>query len=183
MKWSLSEINKKKYIDFNESLELAEELKGRSQEILDAKNVQAIGSVAYDDGLYYLDYQLKANLTLPSSRSLKPVDYPMEVFVSEIFSTEDEMKNNEELLNSDMIFNLEKDLIDLDESVADNILLEIPLKILAEDESEEDEALPAGQNWTVLSEEAYAKAQAEKEKEAKEKASPFAGLSDFLNEK
>lgn len=176
MKWSLNEITKKKQIDFEEVLELAEVLKGRSKELLDATPVRVSGSVSSsDDGLYFLDYQLQTELTLPSSRSLKPVAYPLAVFVNEAFSQDKEEAENEEKL----IIPLEKDLIDLDESVADNILLEIPLKVLAEDEEENEEELPAGKNWTVLSEEEYAKQQ---EQKAAEKKSPFDVLSNFSDD-
>ncbi|MFX3816585.1 DUF177 domain-containing protein, partial [Streptococcus suis] len=81
-----------------------------------------------------LDYTLEVDLTLPSSRSLKPVEYLMSIAVNEAFTTDEFLKKNEDLLDSDIIFTLEADWISLSESVADNILLEIPLQILAEDE-------------------------------------------------
>lgn len=75
-----------------------------------------------------------------------------------------------------MIIILDKDLISLDESITDNLLLEIPLQIFAEDE--EAEELPAGKFWSVLSEEDYAKQQEEK---LEEKKSPFDGLNGLFD--
>lgn len=176
MKWSLNEITKKKHINFEENLDLHEELLARSSEILDCSIIETRGEVSYEDGLFYLDYQLKTVLTLPSSRSLRAVEYPMEVVVNEIFTTEENAKENQELLDNDMIFILDKDLISLDESAADNILLEIPLRVLAE--NEEDEAMPMGKFWSVLTEEDYKKQQEEKQDEKK---SPFAGLDGLFD--
>ena len=171
---------KKKIIKFEEALDLTQELKQRSEEILDAKPVNVQGQIAYDDGIYYLDYTLEVDLTLPSSRSLKPVEYLMSIAVNEAFTTDEFLKKNEDLLDSDMIFTLEADWISLSESVADNILLEIPLQILAEDEKAGATSLPSGKNWSVLSEADYQK---QKEEEVdKENKSPFAGLADFFSE-
>ncbi|MBL3716925.1 DUF177 domain-containing protein [Lactococcus garvieae] len=179
MKWSILEVSKKKTIEFEEELDLTAELKQRSEEILDAKPVKIQGQISYDTGIYYLDYTLKAELVLPSSRSLKPVDYLMELSVSEAFTTEAFLKENKDLLDDDMIFTLDEDWISLSESVADNILLEIPLQILSEDERE-DGKLPSGKNWTVLSEADYQK---QKEEEAdKENKSPFADLAGLFSE-
>ena len=172
MKWSLNELTKKKQIKFDEQLDLREELKQRSTEILDCQVIEAKGEVTYDDDLFYLDYQIKTILTLPSSRSLKPVEYPIELFVNEIFST----RENPDLLDNDLIIVLDHDTINLDESVTDNILLEIPLQVLAE--GEESEELPTGKFWSVLSEEEYAKQQEEKIEERK---SPFESLNGLFD--
>lgn len=179
MKWSILEVAKKKIIKFEEELQLTDELKQRSDEIIDAGPVSVQGQISYDTGVYYLDYTLKVNLTLPSSRSLKPVNYLMEVAVNEAFTTTEFLKEYEDLLDSDMIFTLDADWISLSESVADNILLEIPLQILAEDEGESTR-LPSGKNWSVMSEAEYQK-QKEEEKN-KENKSPFAGLADLFSE-
>ncbi len=179
MKWSILEVSKKKTIEFEEELDLTAELRQRSEEILDAKPVKVQGQVSYDTGIYYLDYTLKVELIIPSSRSLKPVDYLMELSVSEAFTTEAFLKENKDLLDDDMIFTLDEDWISLSESVADNILLEIPLQVLAEDERD-NANLPSGKNWTVLSEADYRK---QKEEETdKEKKSPFADLAGFFTE-
>lgn len=83
---------KKKIIKFEEALDLTQELKQRSEEILDAKPVNVQGQIAYDDGIYYLDYTLEVDLTLPSSRSLKPVEYLMSIAVNEAFTTDEFLK-------------------------------------------------------------------------------------------
>lgn len=176
MKWSLNELVKKKHVNFVEKLDLREELIARSMEIIDCSLIEVNGDVSYEDGLFYLNYQLKTILTLPSSRSLKPVEYPLEILVNEIFTTKENAKQNQELLENDMILFLEKESINLDESVTDNILLEIPLQILSEEDSTEE--MPKGKFWSVLSEEEYQRQQEEKQVEKK---SPFAGLDGLFD--
>ncbi len=46
------------------------------------------GQVAYDNGLYLLDYQLSYDITLPSSCSLEPVTLSFNYPVSETFIQE-----------------------------------------------------------------------------------------------
>ena len=53
---------------FEKKLDLAEELKERNPEILDVQDIVASGKVQYEDGLYFLDYDL-SSLILPVSLS------------------------------------------------------------------------------------------------------------------
>lgn len=174
MKWSLNEISKKGSIDFEEHLNLSDELRGRSTEILEISDILVVGQISYEDELYLLSYKLATNLTLPSSRSLKPVQYPLEILVNEVFALKSTLKSSDLLADDDFIIPLEKDLISLDESVADNILLEIPLQILGEEEEE----LPSGVFWSVLTEEDYEKIKSQKQEEKK---SPFAKLDGLFD--
>lgn len=178
MKWLLTEISKKKNIQFQEKLELTESLKERSKEVLDMTVAELTGQVSYDDGIFMLDYKLEVELILPSSRSLAPVKYPMEIFVSEAFSQDQSMISTDDSHPENMIFFLEGDSIDLDESVIDNIILEIPLRILTEEEEKDDQSLPSGNNWQVISEERFAEL---KEEQKLEKKNAFSALDGFLD--
>ena len=62
-------------------------------------------------------------------------------------------------------------------SVADNILLNIPLKVLTPEE-EAGQGFIEGNDWKILSEEEYQATQAIK----KEENSPFAGLNGLFDE-
>lgn len=172
MKWNITEIEKKKFIKFDEKLNLTEALKTRSNEILDCQIISANGQISYEDSLYLLEYQLETVVTLPSSRSLAPVKFPLDVHIFEQFSSENSNETEENL-----IISLETDEISLDDSILDNILLEIPLQILTEEEKLSDE-LPSGNKWKVISEEEYQKQQEDKKAEK----SPFAGLSGLFDE-
>ena len=70
----LSEVRKSpEGLAFNEAPSLLESIKERYDQVLNLEQIQASGQVAYDNGLYLLDYQLSYDITLPSSRSLEPV--------------------------------------------------------------------------------------------------------------
>lgn len=162
---------------FDQELDLLKELQKRNPEILDLKNVTATGRVAYDTGLYVLDYQLSYTIVLASSRSMEPVDLQESYPVTEVFAEDVRSDADIEALEEDLILPIEGGKIDLSESVADNILLNIPLKVLTPEE-EDGQGFIEGNDWKILSEEEYQAAQAIK----KEENSPFAGLQGLFDE-
>lgn len=180
MKWSLQELNKKHSVEFETAFDLKRELTSREPEILDVSEVLVNGRVDADGGIYSLNFTADYTLTMPSSRSLAPVEVPMTVTVSELFATQAYFEANQADLDADMLFILDKDLIDLAESVADNILLEIPLRVLTDEEKQSDE-LPSGSAWQVLSEDEYAALQAQPEAAELEKKSPFSQLDGLFD--
>ena len=162
---------------FDQELDLLKELQKRNPEILDLKNVTATGRVAYDTGLYVLDYQLTYTIVLASSRSMEPVELQESYPVIEVFAEDVQSDADIEALEEDLILPIEGGKIDLSESVADNILLNIPLKVLTPEE-EAGQGFIEGNDWKILSEEEYQAAQAIK----KEENSPFAGLNGLFDE-
>ena len=161
---------------FDEELDLLKELQKRNPEILDLKNVRATGRVTYDTGLYILDYQLTYTIVLASSRSMEPVELQESYPVTEVFAEDVQSGADIEALEEDLILPIEGGKIDLSESVADNILLNIPLKVLTPEE-EAGQGFIEGNDWKILSEEEYQAAQAIK----KEENSPFAGLQGLFD--
>ena len=162
---------------FAQELDLLKELQKRNPEILDLKNVTATGGVAYDTGLYVLDYQLTYTIVLASSRSMEPVELQESYPVTEVFAEDVQSEADIEALEEDLILPIEGGKIDLSESVADNILLNIPLKVLTPEE-EAGQGFIEGNDWKILSEEEYQAAQVIK----KEENSPFAGLNGLFDE-
>ena len=161
---------------FDQELDLLKDLQKRNPEILDLKNVTATGRVAYDTGLYVLDYQLSYTIVLASSRSMEPVELQESYPVTEVFAEDVQSDADIEALEEDLILPIEGGKIDLSESVADNILLNIPLKALTPEE-EAGQGFIEGNDWKILSEEEYQAAQAIK----KEENSPFAGLQGLFD--
>ena len=178
MKWSLQELNKKESVTFDTTFELSSDLQKRDPEILGISPIVVKGRVDASNGIYSLTYAADYCLTMPSSRSLAPVDVPMTLNVAELFTTQVYFETHQADLDADVLFILDKDLIDLTESVADNILLEIPLQVLTQEEKQTD-VLPSGTAWQVLSEETYKQMQAEEEQVDKPTAfSQLDGLFD-----
>ena len=165
MMFSISEIKKNSDgISFNSVLEIKEKLIERTKDVLDVKEIFVQGTISYDDGLYLLNYTLDYTITLPSSRSMLPVD------VHQVDAKEDLVREN-------LVLVLEEDYIDLEESAIDNILLTIPMQVLSEEEQNSDR-MPSGNSWSVLTEEQYNALQNKKKKEN----SPFSALNGLFED-
>ena len=164
-------------LQFDQEFDLAQELQERNREVLDIQKIVARGQAQYENGLYFLDYTLTYKITLASSRSMAPVDREEAYTVHEVFSSVEDGSVQKDLLEDDLVLPFEGDTIDLAASVADNIVLHIPLKGLAPGE-EAGETMPMGIDWQVLTEEDYQKQQMEK----KEANSPFASLQGLFDE-
>jgi uncharacterized protein len=177
MQWSVLELEK--YLDdslaFVENLDVKTDLMARNKDILDVSLVKVDGNLYVNKSKYILSYKVEATLTLPSTRSLKPVSLPMKFSVDETFMTQDQFDKRDELIEEDEILIIKEQTIDLDDSVKDNILLSIPFKVLSEEEKNDDN-YPQSETWQAMSESQYEELQKEKQ------SSPFNELKDFFEE-
>ncbi|MDR0614658.1 MAG: YceD family protein [Lactobacillales bacterium] len=177
MQWFVLELEK--YFDdslaFVENLDVKTDLMARNKDILDVSLAKVDGNLYVNKSKYILHYQAYVTLTLPSTRSLKPVSLPMKFSVDETFMTQEQFDKRDELIKEDEVLIIEEQIIDLDDSVKDNILLSIPLKVLSEEEKNDDDYLQ-GKTWQVISESQYKILQKEKPN------SPFDELKDLFEE-
>lgn len=164
-------------ISFEKSLDLQEALQERNKEIIALSPVQVTGNVRFESGFFFLDYQMTYDITLTSSRSLEPVALHQEESVNELFVASEAALKEQDLIDEDMVLVVEGDYIVLEESVADNILLSIPIKVLTPEE-EASQDLPSGQAWTLMTEESFF----QKVQEEKEANSPFAQLQGLFGQ-
>ncbi|SQF39508.1 transcriptional regulator [Streptococcus ferus] len=176
--YTLNEIRKASDgILFDDTFDLEAALRERNPEILGLEGLEAKGKVVYDDGFYVLDYYLTYTITLPSSRSLEPVQRSEQLMVEEVFIESQDVSAKKDLVEEELVIILEDPVIDLKESILDNILLNIPLKVLTPDE-EANEELPSGKDWQIISQAQYEELK-EKNKEAE---NPFAALSNLFDD-
>ncbi|MCS4488857.1 YceD family protein [Streptococcus sciuri] len=175
---ALAEIRKQVAgLTFDVTLDLSDVLKQRNTDIIAVDDIRAVGLATYDDGLYLLHYQLTYRIVLPSSRSMQPVTLVEKEVVDEVFIEKSHLTSKKEFVEQNLALVLESDSIDLKESVVDNILLAIPLRILTDEEVTE-ESMPSGQNWTVMTEEQYRSLQAKKRNET----NPFSNLAGLFED-
>lgn len=187
-KWTFTEL--KGYhtepLHIEGELSLDQLLLEKSDQILETKPVQYSGFFFYDPVLddVALNLSIQTDVKLPSSRSLKPVDYTVDINMTEIFVLEADGKHEreEEFEYSDdqIVTTLESatDFIQLEEIVVDHIVLSLPSQIFTPEELASDD-MPEGNNWQVFSEEQFSVERAK----AKEEQSPFQVLKDlFPNE-
>lgn len=164
-------------ISFEKTLDLTQEVMERSKEVLDLSPVQVSGRVHFESGFFFLDYQMTYDITLASSRSLQPVLRHEEQAINELFVANETALKEQDLVDEDMVLVVENDQIVLDESVADNIILSIPIKVLTPEE-EVGQDLPSGSSWKLMTEEEFQQESQEK----KEANSPFAQLQGLFDE-
>lgn len=181
MKWSLLELNKYKDepYEFSETLDIKNSLMKRDNLILDVSPVDVTGILTVGKDEYLVHYTISVTITVPSSRSLTPVPLQLDIAVDEAFMTQEQFQRKDDRVSDEEIILLEKPTIDLVESVEDNILLSIPLQVLSTEETQ-TQKMPKGNDWEVLSEEAYLQ---KKQIEAQQTTDPrLAKLSELFNE-
>ncbi|QBO35452.1 DUF177 domain-containing protein [Periweissella cryptocerci] len=153
MKWSLLELRKYKEeaLQITETLDLKEDVLKRFPEfILDVTPVEVQGFLEYRNEDVYIHAHVTGQMVVPSSRSLKPVDLPLDFDIDETYTSDESHLDRYEI--TDSVILLDNDVLNFDEAVEEYLLLQIPLQILAEDEDEDDIKLPSGHDWEVVTE-------------------------------
>ncbi|MCL0311808.1 DUF177 domain-containing protein [Apilactobacillus xinyiensis] len=162
MKWSLNELSSYQDapLSVTEKLDLEKDLLDRYPKyILSVDPVTVSAHVFYDSGNVIVNAKVTGKMVVPSSRSLDPVNVDLDFNINEVYVKDEyNLKKYEEL--GDVAFLIENQKIDFDKSVADNIILQIPMHILSPQE-EEGKEMPEGSFWKVISEQEYNNPKAE----------------------
>ena len=181
LKWSLAELQRYRndYYSVSGIVNLTNALKNRKDDLIDASPVEIEGTITLEGSdKYYVDLTLDLTLTMPSSRSLEPVELDMTLPFHEVYLAPDaRIVANEDEIEDDLYFSLEKDILDLQKPIEDTILASIPLKVLSEEEQDSYE-LPSGRDWSMRIEDEMG-SETVSDESAKSKASPFDILKDM----
>ena len=94
------------------------------------------------DSSYSMDLNIKGTMVLPCSITLKDVDYPFDI------NTEVKLSNDEEF-DEDYI-KINQNTIDIIPIIWQNIVLEIPLKVVSDDISD---GVISGDGWKLIRDE------------------------------
>ena len=126
------------YIDIDEDINIDDE-KLNSSEIISLKNTKVVGSEGKE---HYLECEITGTMVLPCSMTLKPVDYEFNIKVEgimeELFEEIGEIvKNNQ-------------NTIDILPIIWENILMEIPIKVISPDAVNIEEK---GDGWELITDE------------------------------
>ena len=144
-------------IIIDEEIEIPKEY--LNDDIKDISKVKVKGNITSDGYMIEANLNIKCDLTLTCSVSLKDVKYPIDIDINEEISDDSEEKFDKILNNS----------IDLLPIIWQNILVEIPMKVVSPDLKEEN---IYGDGWKFITEE-----------EEKEEIDPrLSKLKDFLSE-
>jgi len=147
LKWVISQLRKTAGTDFQfeEQVDFSF-LKELDQQILDISLINVSGSAEIDAEKVVTHLHITGELTLPCSRTLVEVPYPIDVKTTETIYLQSELANEDDLLATG-------DVIDLLPIVQEIILLEIPIQIFA-DEADKHESAPfSGAGWELILEE------------------------------
>lgn len=151
----------------------------RDREIVAVSPVRIKGFLMYESQTVVAQFTCTLDITLPSSRSLTPVVVPMELEVAERYVPTHLVKAEDLEDAKEVIIPLESDMIDLRPAVEDSILLAIPLRVLSPEEEEQDE-MPSGKDWEVVSEEQFRSRQ---QREQEQSIDPrLASLQSFFDQ-
>lgn len=144
-------------IIIDEEIEIPKEY--LNDDIKDISKVKVKGNITSDGYMIEANLNIKCDLTLTCSVSLKDVKYPIDIDINEEISDDSEEEFDKILNNS----------IDLLPIIWQNILVEIPMKVVSPDLKEEN---IYGDGWKFITEE-----------EEKEEIDPrLSKLKDFLSE-
>jgi uncharacterized protein len=178
LNWDVQEVRKykDKPFDFKEQLDLKKELQERDPEIIDVEPVEVNGNLFNDRGLVISDVKVSTKITVPSTRSLTPVSLNLQFRINEAYNIDD--VDTEEIDDYAIIIPIDEEntTINVYESIIDNILLNIPTQVLTEKEKNDD-VMPSGKNWSVISEDEF-----NKKKEEEHVNPEFAKLKDLFKE-
>ncbi|MCT8388652.1 DUF177 domain-containing protein [Leuconostoc holzapfelii] len=181
MKFNKNQLQKyrQQALTIDETLDLAAMAQARFENtILALSPLQVTGQIRYvDHDDLLLHAHIVGQVTVPSSRSLAPVELAVDMTIDERYI--EEAARLDDFEETDAVFVLENDTLNVDEAILDNIVAALPLQILTPEEIE-NETLPAGKDWHVISEEAF---ENEKKAAADQQLDPrLAKLDDFFKE-
>jgi len=180
LKWSLAELHKQPagILMLDEKVDMTDSLKKRDTELMDVSLIDIQGTISIEAySRYFVDLTLNVILTLPSSRSLKPVKLDLTIPFSEVYLAPEAGQTAVETLEDEVVFSLEQDILDLQKPIEDTILAAIPMKVLSEDEKTSND-FPTGNDWEVKLE-GEADSSNNKDDADTSENSPFAILKDL----
>jgi len=181
IKWALNELRAKQEPAFKLSgeVDLESNLKDRNNQVLKTSDIGIEGwMIVENDDIFHVDAKLNVELTMPSTRSLEPVNVKMNVPFQETYVAPDAAVDSLDYNANDIVIELDSDVLDLTKPFEDSILTSLPTQVFTKEEREAD-IMPKGENWKVMSEESYENAEIE---ESNDEDSPFAALKDLFSE-
>lgn len=129
----------------------------KDTDIVRLEDIKVKGKVdRIESSTYKIDINITGNMVLLCARSLEEVDYPINIFVN---------KNISEEANDDEIILITQNMLDLRSIVWENIVLEVPLRVIKEGAS----FITEGNGWNLV------------DKYESQTNSPFSELSNLLD--
>lgn len=142
-----NDIKAKKALRFDEDIIISIEDIASNPDIIEIKKVHVTLEAKEVVDLVVVEYTLKADLILRSTRTLKPVPYKIKETVALTLSFEENDYDDEDIIQ------VNDDRYDMYPEFLSTLITSIPLKIIGKDDPESIK----GDNWEVISEDEYYK--------------------------
>lgn len=124
------------------------ELESLDNDIRQIGSVEVSGEATVQNKTITVNLHIKGLMVLPCARSLADVAYPFDINAIEVFSIDPFYTEEDE----SEIHPIKGELLDLTPFIKENVLLEIPFRVYADEETIEKHALTAGDGWAVVDE-------------------------------
>ncbi|MCP8616620.1 YceD family protein [Salirhabdus salicampi] len=166
MKFPIRQIKSQSPFPFEGDVEV-KELQDMNNDIRRIPPVHVEGEFHSRGDHIIANFTIDGNMILPCARTLKDVDYSFEIKAEEHFSTSPYEEDEE-------IHQVVGEVLDLTPYIKENIILEIPLQVYANDVLNGDMPKEQGKGWEFV----------EDQKEKSQKVDPrLAKLEQFFDEK
>ncbi|MCD5322575.1 MULTISPECIES: YceD family protein [Pontibacillus] len=133
-------------VTFDDRVDISE-LEEMPNDIRSIPDVHVKGEATRNGDTVTFRFAVSGTMTLPCARTLADVNYPFSFDAVEVFSLSPYHQEGE-----DEIHEIAGEVLDLTPYIKENVILEVPLQVFADDEVLDD-ALSEGQGWQLITEE------------------------------
>lgn len=181
MKWSITQLRKYQGqpFEFDQTVNYNHLIDKLGLIVL--SDIRVKGKLDVKSNEVVADIHLTGAYTMEDARTLKPVEVPIDVETTEIFDLEGhEFSDSEE---DDEHYHLATNgMIDLRDIAEELVIIEKPIRAVAEDSSLED-MLQSGQGWEVIDEDELEESEQAEEISSKKVDPRLQQLQQFYDEK
>ncbi|MGM0844487.1 MAG: YceD family protein [Bacillota bacterium] len=176
MKWSIIQLQKyrDKGMPLDETVD-ASEVKALDPQIRDVSPIHVTGRADISSDKVTFHLHIEGQLVLPCSRTLEDVYFPVDINTVETYLLK---ANEHDQYEEEEVHRIQGEVIDLMPAINELLVLEIPMQVFSE-KAKDDENLPSGKNWEVITEEQAIQAEEEEEKKVDPR---LAGLAKLLEQ-
>ena len=149
MKWTISQLQKYRNKDFpvDETVRV-DEINEIDSTIRNVSPIHITGRADISAAKVTFHLRIEGSLTLPCSRTLVDVDYPVDVETTETFL----LRTPEYEAGEEEVHQLKGEVIDLMPIIREILMLEVPMQVFSDEDGAEGGAPQAGQDWEVIHE-------------------------------
>ncbi|QGH34413.1 hypothetical protein GI584_10410 [Gracilibacillus salitolerans] len=132
-------------VSFREEVDISD-IANLDNDIRRIEPVLVDGTARMDGDDITCDFQIQGTMILPCARTLVDVAYDFSIHAIETFTTSAYREEEE-------VYLVNGEVLDLTPFIKENVLLEIPLRVFADDEKLEANTMKEGKGWTLVTEE------------------------------